>query len=190
MSESTRKEQLIETALRLFSREGFQAVGIDRLLAEAGVAKMTLYKHFRSKDELVLAVLRRRDEGWREWLHRSIEARASDPRGRLLAVFDALAEWFADPDFRGCLFINVVAEYGGANEGARALAAEHKRLMVEDLRALCEAAGAKDAGSLAERLALLVEGAIVVAQVCGRVEAARDAKSAAEMLLMQHLPAA
>ena len=190
MDESTRKDQLIETALTLFSLEGFRAVGIDRLLAEAGVAKMTLYKHFRSKDELVLAVLRRRDERWREWLHRSIEARAGDPRGRLLAVFDALGEWFAEPEFRGCLFINVVAEYGGANEAARELAAEHKRLMAGDLHALARAAGAKDPGTLAEHLALLVEGAIVVAQVCGRSEAARDARTAAEMLLLQHLPAA
>lgn len=189
MSERSRRDQLIETALDLFSRGGFQAVGIDRLLSEAGVAKMTLYKHFRSKDELILAVLRVRDERWRAWFTHAVESKATEPRGRLLAVFDALAEWFAEPDFRGCLFVNAVAELGGSDEAACALAIEHKRYVTGYLRGLAEAAGARDADALARAMALLVEGATVTAQICRLPSVAADAKRAAEVLLAEHLPA-
>jgi AcrR family transcriptional regulator len=182
------REILIETALALFARHGFQAVGIDRLLSEAGVAKMTLYKHFRSKDELILEVLRRRDQRWREWLHASIRASAPDPRGQLLAVFDALGEWFGDADFNGCLFINATAEFGGGQEAVRLLAAAHKQQLKDDLADLAEAAGADDPEALARALVLLVEGAIVVAHVEGRYETAGDAKRAAEVLLLAAIP--
>lgn len=182
------REVLIETALALFARHGFQAVGIDRLLSEAGVAKMTLYKHFPSKDELILEVLRRRDERWREWLQDRIRAKTRDPRGQLLAVFDALGEWFGDPDFNGCLFINATAEFGGNQEAVRSLAAAHKQQLKDDLAQLAEAAGADDPEALARALVLLVEGSIVVAHVEGRYDAADDAKRAAEVLLASALP--
>ena len=86
---SSKRDLLINTALELFSREGFHATGIDRILSESGVAKMTLYNHFKSKDELILAALRRRDETFRNWFMRTVEASAETPRGRLLASFDA-----------------------------------------------------------------------------------------------------
>ncbi|MDJ0935396.1 MAG: helix-turn-helix domain-containing protein, partial [Kiloniellales bacterium] len=108
---ATRRDHLVDTAAKLFARHGFHATGIDRILAEAGVAKMTLYKHFRSKDELILAALRRRDEEFRNWFRRRVEARADAPRARLLAVFDVLAEWFEQPDFAGCTFVAAAAEF-------------------------------------------------------------------------------
>ena len=103
---STKRENLIETARRLFYRDGFHRTGIDAILAEAGVAKMTLYKHFKSKDELILATLRLRDERFRNSFMKAVEQRAEKPADRLLAVFDVLEEWFRTDEFCGCLFIN------------------------------------------------------------------------------------
>ena len=133
---ATRRDHLVETAAKLFARHGFHATGIDRILAEAGVAKMTLYKHFRSKDELILAALRRRDEEFRNWFVRKVEARARRPAARLLAVFDVLAEWFEQPDFAGCTFVAAAAEFHPAEDPIHAAAAEHKRLLLAFLREL------------------------------------------------------
>ena len=89
------RERLVQTAVRLFYRHGFHATGIDRILNEAGVAKMTLYKHFRTKEELILAALRHRHEQWMKWFVTRTEQLTPDPRRRLLSAFDALGEWFA-----------------------------------------------------------------------------------------------
>ena len=86
----SRRDHLVDTALEMFCRDGFHATGIDKILAHAGVAKMTLYNHFRSKDELILAALRRRDEKFRNWFMRAVERLGKTPRNRLLAIFDAL----------------------------------------------------------------------------------------------------
>ncbi len=180
---ASRREHLLDTALELFYRDGFHATGIDRIVAEAGVAKMTLYKHFKSKDELILAALRRRDERFRNWFMRAVERRAATPRGRLLAVFDALGEWAAGEAFSGCMFINAAAEFERADDPIHAAAAEHKRLVLAYLRELAAAAGAADPDSLARQLFLLEEGAIVAAYVVGDTGAHADAKAAAEVLL-------
>src|SRR2546425_317876 len=93
------RQRILDTAAELFYREGVQGVGVDRIAAESGLAKMTLYYHFKSKDELVVAWLRRRDEEWMSWLESAVERRDGT---RLLGVFDALREWFETPGFRGC----------------------------------------------------------------------------------------
>jgi AcrR family transcriptional regulator len=180
---SPKRDHLVATALVLFNRDGFHATGIDKILAEAGVAKMTLYKHFKSKDELILAVLRRRDEEFRNWFMRAVEARAKTPRARLLAVFDAIAEWFDGRDFSGCMFINASAEFAEADDPIHGAAAEHKRLILGYLREQAEAAGADDASTLAMELMLLMEGAIVMAYVAGETDSAARAKAAARTLL-------
>src|SRR5918996_839572 len=106
-----RRERILHTAYDLFQRHGLQAIGVDRIVAEAGVAKMTLYRHFRSKDELVLAVLDRREELWaRSWLEREIERRGSSAEARLLAAFDVFDEWFRRDDYEGCTFVNSLLE--------------------------------------------------------------------------------
>jgi len=165
---SKKRDQLVEAALELFSREGFHATGIDKVLDAAGVAKMTLYKHFRSKEELILAVLRLRDERWRNRFMRGIEKRTKDERGRLLAIFDELGAWLADEDFCGCMFINASAEYSDHADPIHAASAEHKRLVENYVRELAEQAGAdpSTAGGLASELCLLMEGAVVSRQVC------------------------
>ncbi|SEN36493.1 transcriptional regulator, TetR family [Roseovarius tolerans] len=180
----SRRDDLVDTALKLFYAGGFNATGIDKILAESGVAKMTLYKHFRSKDELILAVLHRRDEQFRNWLMGEIEKAAPDPRGRLLAMFDALALWFSGRAFKGmgfygCAFINAAGEFGDHTHPAHRAAAEHKRSIVDYLERLCSEAGAPEPRHLAEQLALLKEGAIATAHVRGMPEAAQIAKDMA-----------
>ncbi len=180
---ASRRDHLVATASALFNRDGFHATGIDKVLAAAGVAKMTLYNHFKSKDELILAALRRRDETFRNWFLRTLESRAKTPRARLLAVFDVLAEWFAQPDFQGCLFISAAAEYKRLEDPIHAACAEHKRLLLGTLRRLASEAGAAEPEALAQQLNLLVEGATVTAQMSGGTEPARHARAAAETLL-------
>ena len=178
-----RREHLLDTALTLFGTEGFHATGIDKILARAGVAKMTLYNHFRSKDELILAALRRRDERFRNWFIRDVERRAATPRDRLLAAFDTLGDWLGGDDVSGCMFINAAAEYGDCEHPIHAVAAEHKRLMTGYIRGLAEEAGASDPDRLARQLYILIEGAIVATQVCNRTDAASDARDAASVLV-------
>jgi len=179
----SRREQLIDTAVELFYRDGFHATGIDKILAQAGVAKMTLYKHFKSKDELILAALRRRDEQFRNWFMRAVEGRAADPRERLLAVFDALGEWFARPNFRGCMFVNASAEYCNCDDPINVAAAEHKRLVRNYVRGLAKDAAARDPDELADQLMLVIEGATAMAHTCAETGAAARARRTAEILL-------
>ncbi len=193
MPQSVKREQLVDTALRLFYRDGFHATGIDKILAEAGVARMTLYKHFKSKDDLVLAALRRRDEQFRTWFERAVEQRGATPRARLVAIFDALDDWFAGRafpggEFHGCAFVNAAAEFSDPDQPAHRAAAEHKRLLRDYTSRLAAAAGADDPAALAGELMLLAEGATVTAHVCGDRRAARRAKAIAEDLIARRVP--
>ncbi|MEQ8901748.1 MAG: TetR/AcrR family transcriptional regulator [Roseovarius sp.] len=188
----SRRDDLVDSALKLFYAGGFNATGIDKILAESGVAKMTLYKHFRSKDELILAVLHRRDEQFRNWLMGEMEKAAPDPRGRLLAMFDALETWFEGRAFKGlgfhgCAFINAAGEFGDHAHPAHRAAAEHKRSILDYLERLCSEAGASAPRHLAEQLALLKEGAIATAHVRGMPEAAQVAKEMAAGIIQMAL---
>ncbi len=182
MAES-RRDQLIDTALDLFNRNGYHATGIDRILAESGVAKMTLYNHFGSKDGLIQAALTRRDARWRAWFRDAVARRAETPRGRLLAVFDALDEWFARPDFHGCMFIRAAGEYAALDDPIHAGAAAHQRLVLAELRELAAAAGARRPARLAREMMLLALGAMIATQVNGPVGAGQTAKKAAAVLI-------
>jgi AcrR family transcriptional regulator len=186
---SIRRDHLVDTALNLFSRNGFHATGIDRILSESGVAKMTLYKHFKSKDELILAALRRRDELHRNWFMREVEKLASSPRERLVALFTALETWFQSAEFSGCCFINATAEYGDKDDPIHAAAAEHKRLTRAYIRELAEAAQVKEPDALTDQLMLLIEGATVSAQITGEATPAQQARAAAEVLIARAVAA-
>lgn len=185
---TSRRDHLVDTALRLFYTQGFHATGIDKILAEAGVAKMTLYKHFQSKDDLILAALERRDALFRDWLTGEIERASDNPRDRLLAMYDALEDWFRGRAFEGlgfsgCAFINASGEFAEPDHPAHRTSADHKRRIVDYLTGVCAQAGARNPADLAEQLALLKEGAIVTAQVRGLPEAAALAKTMAEALI-------
>jgi AcrR family transcriptional regulator len=183
-----RREHLLDTALRLFQHEGFHAVGIDRILAEAGVAKMTLYKHFGSKQALIVAALERKNAQFFARLRASLDGVPGGPRERLMAVFDIFGAWFAEPDFHGCLFVKAAGEYPGLGDPIHAAAADYKRRVLGELVELAREAGAPSPRLLAQRLMLLLEGATALAQVLGGQESARQARDTAALLVRQMLP--
>jgi len=186
---ASKRERIIDAAADLFYRGGFNATGIEKVLADAGVAKMTLYNHFGSKEELILAVLRRRDEQFRGELRRAVEACRGGPREKLLCLFDVLAAWFVQDGFRGCLFINAAAEFRGISEAIFAHTAAHKRLIASYVRDLAAAAGARNPDVVADQIVLLLEGAIVTTQVSGGTDWARRAREAAAILLDRDIEA-
>lgn len=181
----SRKQHLIDTAVRLFARDGYHATGIDRILEEAGVAKMTLYNHFASKDELILAAIRQRDADFRAEVTGELAQRSQEPAERLVLVFDVLAEWFDTPGFSGCMFINAAAEFADPADPIHEAAAEHKRLFAAYLEEQAAAAGADDPEGLASQLSLLTEGSIAVAHVSKSGRATGDARGVAELLVRQ-----
>ena len=186
MPKSLKREEVLRAAERLFYHDGYHATGIDKILEEANTARMTLYKHFKSKDELLLAVLRRRSEAFRTWLQGSIESRAAEPAGRLLALFDALEDWFATEEFAGCSFINATAEFADAETPPHQVAAAHKRMLRRYLGSLARASGATSPDELAAELLQLADGAIVTAQVTADPRAAARAKAMAERAIQAH----
>jgi AcrR family transcriptional regulator len=174
----------VETAERLFYAEGMRAVGVDRIIAEAGVAKMTLYNHFDSKDALILAALKYREElfdsQFEGWMAQHVDAGMD----RFEAFFAALKDWFERPDFRGCMFINACAELADAEHEGSQFSARHKQrfhAMLEEI--ISETAGVVVAGTAAQAIALLVEGAIVTAVMEQTSKPADVAKAAAQALL-------
>lgn len=178
----SRRDELIDAAMRVFYRHGFHASSLDDILKEGGISRMTLYNHFKSKDELILAAMRRRDEIFRNRLMKFVDAKAKTPRDRIAAVFDFHEAWFTGDEFCGCMFINASAEFSIAESAPRRLAAEHKQAIVRYLRELCEAAELRDPADVAEQLNILVEGAIVAARVVGQVaDGGADPGSAARL---------
>jgi AcrR family transcriptional regulator len=177
------RERILDTAYDLFSRHGIRAVGVDRIIATSGVAKMSLYRHFRSKDTLVLAFLEEREKRWTmEWLHAEASSRAEDGSGRLLAIFDVFDEWFRQPDFEGCSFINVLLEFGELDHPIRLATVEHLATIRGLVREFAEQAGVADPEAVAHQWHILMKGSIVAAGYGDR-EAARRARALGELLL-------
>ncbi len=183
-----KRDELIQKAFKTFYRNGFHATGMDMLAAETGISKTSMYKHFRTKEDLILAVLRFRDESFRNWLVRRTEELANTPKDQLIAMFDALAEWFAQPEYRCCMFIKASAEYQDHADPIHSQSADHKRLMLAYVRNLAEKAGAADPGALARQLLLLKEGAIVTAHLGHCENPAGDAKYVAQKLVDAAIP--
>lgn len=184
------RDRILDTAYELFSRHGVQAVGVDTIVAASGVAKMTLYRHFPSKDDLALAFLQRREERWtRGWLQGEVARRGATPRDRLLVIFDLLDEWFHADDFEGCPFIKIVVEIEETTHVLRTAAVEHLATIRSYLRDLAAEAGVADPDEFSRRLHLLMKGSIVAAEA-GDADAARRARDIARMLLAPQLPGA
>jgi AcrR family transcriptional regulator len=180
------RERVLATAYELFSRHGTRAVGVDRIIAESGVAKMTLYRNFASKDELILAFLARREERWtRAWLQAEVERRAATSPGRLLAIFDTFGEWFAREDFEGCSFINVMLEVTDTDHPVRAASVVHLANIRDFLRELAADSGIADADAVARQWHILMKGSIVAAAE-GDNDAAARARELGCLLLERH----
>lgn len=178
---SSKREQLLTTALALFYREGYHSTGIDRILAESGVAKMTLYKHFKSKDELILAALQMQHEQIAVRLRESLEGLA--PREAILRAFDGLHLWLNEQGFCGCLFLHAAAEFHDRNHPIHRQAAEHKRFVLTYFRTALLALGVAQPEPLAAQLQFLFEGALSMAHLYGPADQALLAKAGAEQLL-------
>lgn len=177
------RERVLEAAYELFSRYGLRAVGIDAIINRAGVAKMTFYRHFPSKNDLVLAFLRRREEVWtQQWLEAEVRRRTTAPADRLLAIFDVFDAWFQRRDFEGCSFINVLLETFDTDETVRDASATHLANIRIFLRVLAEGAGIVDSDDFARKWHILMKGSIVAAAE-GDLLAARRAQAVGRLLL-------
>ena len=180
------RERLLDTAYELFSSRGIRAVGIEDVIEHAGVAKATLYRHFPSKDDLVLAFLEAREERWTlGWVEAEARRRGGTPEEQLLAIFDLFDEWFHREDFEGCSFINVLLEMGSAHPAGSASVRylENIRTVV---RTLAEEAGLRDPAAFARSWHILMKGSIVQAAE-GDLHAAKRAQAMARLLIEQYL---
>lgn len=189
MPEKTR-DKLITVANELFYEHGFHAVGLDQVLERVGVTKTTFYNHFESKDELVIAVLLERDRiELAEWMRITEQKGGDDPRARILALFDLLEDWLADPAFKGCMFLKAAAEYPSPRDPVHQAALVHGKNLAEALKRHAAAAGAKDPGGLAGQLMMVLAGAVLNRHETGFADRARTARATAGVLVDHHLPA-
>jgi AcrR family transcriptional regulator len=182
------REQILTTAYDLFTQRGIRAVGVDEVIARSGVAKATLYKHFRSKNELAMAFLERREQRWtRDFIEAGSARRAADPEGQLLAIFDMLDEWYRRNDsFKECSFMSVLLEMGNDHPVGQACVRH-----LANLRAIvagrAAAAGLADPEDFALSFHILMEGSIIAASEGDRL-AARRAQEMALVLIERHRP--
>jgi AcrR family transcriptional regulator len=177
------RDRILEAAYDLFSRHGLQAVGINSILERSGVAKRTLYRHFASKEELIVEFLRMREQRWtKDWLQREVERRAEAPDEQLLAVFDVFHEWFQDEGLEGCSFINVLLEVPDRASPVRQASIDHLAEIRRFLERLATEAGVERPNDFARRWHILMKGSIVSAQEGDR-EAARRAQAIGRLVL-------
>jgi AcrR family transcriptional regulator len=177
------RERILDAAYELFSRNGIQAVGVDAVITRSGVARQTLYRHFASKESLVLAFLERREELWTKgWLQAEVRRRAAEPEARLLTIFDVFDEWFRRDDFEGCSFINVMLEYPDPTDAINRAGVAYLAGIRAFLEDLARQAGIADAEGFARQWHILMKGSIVAAAEGDR-DAARRARRIGEALL-------
>ncbi|MFK0293336.1 TetR/AcrR family transcriptional regulator [Streptomyces sp. NPDC090442] len=174
--------RILDTASRLFYEQGIRAVGVEAIAEEAGVTKKTLYDRFGSKDDLILAYLRARDELWRTTLVRYVEERGGSPKGRLLATFAALRDWMRERNPRGCAFVNAHVELPADHPGQK-VAREQKAWQSGYLTDLATEAGADDPEALAGQLLILHEGACIANSMQSVEAAAERAQAMAAVLI-------
>lgn len=176
------RQRLINAAYDLFSRDGVSQVGIDTILAKSGCAKASLYSNFKTKVDLAIAFLDRREVVWtRGWLKSEINRRANTPEGRLLAIFDVFDGWFHKKSFEGCSFINILLE-SKVDSPVRKAAAIHLAKIRAIVRGLAQEANLRESEKFAQAWHMLMKGSIVSAGE-GNRNAARDAKCAARLVL-------
>jgi AcrR family transcriptional regulator len=180
------RERVRRAAYELFSRDGVRTVGVDAVIARAGTAKMTLYRNFPSKDDLILDFLRRREQLWtREWLQAESQRRAEQPREQLLAIFDVFSEWFSQPDFEGCAFLTTMIEINDREHPVHQAAVVHLANIRSYIQALAKAAGIGDVDSFARKWHILMKGSIMAAHE-GDAAAGGRAREMGELVLQSY----
>jgi AcrR family transcriptional regulator len=176
------KAKVFQTASRLFFQNGYRAIGVDTLAAESGIGKMTLYRHYPSKDDLILAYLKDSDElFWNNF--EQITKDVSMPREKLLAFFQSLQDYVTTPACHGCPFLNVATEYPEADYPGHQVALEHKQTVRARFRQLAKEAGAKKPDVLADQLFLLMDGAYMAARMFGPKNPAAHLAETAQTLI-------
>lgn len=186
MASDTRR-RLIDAALKRFKREGFRNVGVDQIFGDVGISRTAFYKHFASKDDLMVEALAVQTRASQETFRQMVRDRGGRSAvGQLRALFDVV-EWIVDSDdFHGCVFINAAIEFPLPHDPAHAAAARNREAMVELIHDIAERAGATDASQLAEELCMLMEGVYVARQVTGRQDVTAVARRIAEDVIRRH----
>jgi AcrR family transcriptional regulator len=180
------RQRILDSAYELFSRRGVRAVGIDEVIKTASVAKATLYRHFASKDDLVLAFLQQREQLWTKgWVEAEARGRGETPEEQLVAIFDLFHEWFQKDDFEGCSFINVLLEMNDRGTAIGKASAGHLDNIRSIIRSLAEEAGLREPQQFAHSWHILMKGSIVAAGEGDRA-AARRAQAMGRLLIEQH----
>lgn len=180
------RERVMRAAYDLFSRQGTRTVGVDAVIGEAGVAKMTLYRNFASKDDLILAFLERREMLWTMgWVRVESQRRGDTPVQRLLAIFEIFGEWFGRPDFEGCSFITTLLEVTNRDSAVRQASVQHLANIRGYLCELAAQAGVTDPDSFARQWHILMKGSII-AGAEGDTQAAARARELGILLLNKH----
>jgi AcrR family transcriptional regulator len=184
-AEPIARDRILASAYELFSHHGVRAVGIEEVIERAAVAKATLYRHFASKDELVLAFLQQREERWTHgWVEAEARKRGTTGEEQLLAIFDLFDEWFHRDDFEGCSFVNVLLETASLEHPVGRASAVHLANIRVVLRSLAEAAGLRDTEDFARSFHILMKGSIVQAGE-GDLDAAKRAQAMARDLIQK-----
>jgi AcrR family transcriptional regulator len=181
------QDHILQTASALFYSQGIKATGVDAIVKAAGTTKMSLYKYFPSKDDLVLAHLNKSRDAMLNRILAGVEQRASEPRQKLLAVFAVFEELLSSPEFRGCPFINASAEFADASSPVQLAAAEFSNNFQIILADWARQAGALEPEPLSQQLAMLISGAIVSEQMRRQSGAMLTASAAAKVLIEQSL---
>ncbi len=177
------RQRILETALVLFYAEGIRAVGIDRIIADADVAKMSFYRHFPSKADLVCAFLEERHTRWMHWFTTRHAELCRRRTPKLPVAADVLKEWFEGPDFHGCAFINILAETTAASTHERNIASAHKEELKRLLAGIAKTDGAKNTAETGSLALLIIEGAIVRAEMTGSSKPAQEARCLLSLLV-------
>lgn len=176
-------ERILATASELFYQKGIQHVGINEVIANSDVAKRTFYKHFPSKDKLILEVMLYREKQWLQWFEESVAQRGKTAKDKLLATFDVLGEWYAQPDFRGCPFINAVLELANANHPAHQVSVTLREAIRTHVMRLATAAGVRNPQEFSQQYLLLIGGASLMATIEGTPAGADHARQALSVLI-------
>jgi AcrR family transcriptional regulator len=186
-SEIAPKDKVFHTAARLFYQHGYRAIGVDTLAAESGIGKMTLYRHYPSKDDLIVAYLADSHKiFWKNF--EEVTKHASTPRAKLLAFFESLQEYVKTSACYGCPFLNVATEYPETDYPGHQAAIEHKQSVRARFRDLAREAGAREPEALAAQLFLLMDGAYMAARMFGTKNPASHLASAAKTLIDAQVP--
>ena len=183
MKRAEKREHLIKVASSIFNQYGYHAAGVDKVIEQAGIAKTTLYRHFKTKEDLIVEVLQRVDAEYRERMRISVDNKTEIPKDKILFTFDFLTIWFTNKAFYGCPFTSAAAEYSDKKSPVFQEAKLHKKLMIAYFDELARSAELDNPALIAEQINILHEGAISVAHVAQDYKAAEKAKEVAKKLL-------